>query len=132
MLESINNLIENEEEIEEEEDKNISKEEKKVKKDNKKVNYEGFLKDKDNMHYYHIDNTNKEWEFTEINGAKRNFYFKCSTKGCKGFWMINRIGDIKIFKLTKTLNLNCCCEHSYYKSNKCINDLNKSLITKTE
>lgn len=46
--------------------------------------------------------------------------------------MINRIGDIKIFKLTKTLNLNCCCEHSYYKSNKCINDLNKSLITKTE
>ena len=91
---------------------------KKIKKSikiiNKKVNYERFFKDKDNIHYYHIDNTNKEWEFTEINGANKNFYFKSSTKGCKGFGMINRIVDTKIFKLTKTHNLNYY-EHTYYK-----------------
>ena len=131
MFESNNHLITNEEEIEEEEG-NISKEEnKRVNKDNKKVNYKRFLKDKDNIHYYHIDNTNKEWEFTEINGAKKNLYFKCSTKGCKGFGIINRKGDTKIFKLTKTHNLNYH-EHTYYKCNKCINDLNKGLITKTK
>lgn len=111
ILESNNNLLANEEYNEEEE--NISKEENKsVKKDIKKVNYERFLKDKDNIHYCHIDNTNKEWEFTEINGPKKYFYFKCSSKGCKGFGMINRICDIKIFKLTKNPILTYY-EHTY-------------------
>jgi hypothetical protein len=129
LLESIKNLTEYEEEFEEE-DENISKEEnKRIKKVNKKVIYEIFLKDKDNIHYYHIDNINKEWEFTEINGSKKNFYFNCSAKGCKGFGMINRIGGIKILKLTKTHNLDYY-EHSYYKNNKSIKDLNKGLIKK--
>ena len=125
------NILEKEEEPEEDTEKMSNEENKSIKKENKKVNYERFLKDKDNIHYYHIDKTNKEWEFTEINGSKKKYYFKCSTKGCKGFGMINRIGDIKTFNLTKFHNLNYY-EHTYYKTNKCINDLNKGAITKKE
>ena len=57
-------------------------------------------------HYYYIDNKNDEWEYTEINGSKNDFYFKCSTVNCSGFGMINRHNINKIFRVTKSQILN--------------------------
>ena len=66
----------------------------------KKKLMKNFFKKEDYSHYYYTDNAYLEWELTEINGSKQNFYFKCSTKGCKAFGMINRNSNKKIFILT--------------------------------
>ena len=43
------------------------------------------LLDKTQRHYYYVDSDNIEWEFTEMNGTKKNYYFKCSTTNCGAF-----------------------------------------------
>ena len=60
-----------------------NEENKSIKKENKKVNYERFLKDKDNIHYYYLDNTYKELEFTEINGSKKSTILNVVLKDVK-------------------------------------------------
>ena len=66
-------------------------------------------------HCYYIDKNNKEWCFTEINGGKNFFYFKCSTHKCNGFGKILRNGENKEFSLTKKHTLSYE-EHIYYKN----------------
>ena len=80
---------------------------------NKKEIYPRLLKNNES-HYYNIDDNNIEWEFTEINGTKNNYYFKCSSIKCGGFGMINRLLKDKIFVLTKEHKLEYY-KHSYYK-----------------
>ena len=63
----------------------------------KNKKYPKLKQNKDDTHYYFIDNNNKEWQFLEINGGKKNYCFKCSTKICKGFGMIERENNNVIF-----------------------------------
>ena len=58
--------------------------------------------------FYYTDNNKNEWKFTEINGTKNHFYFKCSTHICKGLGKIERPKEKKNnnkFELTKTQNI---------------------------
>ena len=56
-------------------------------------------------HYYFYDNNNNEWQFLEINGSKKDFYFKCCTNVCKTFEMIERNDKDKKFRLRKEHNV---------------------------
>ena len=74
-----------------------------LKKSRIKKTYPEYLKEKE--HYFYIDNNNNEWCFTEINGTKENYYFKCSTHICKGFGKLkrnkNELNNENQFTLTK-------------------------------
>ena len=62
---------------------NISHEDKEKGNDNKnKRQIYPLLLNNNESHYYYIDENNIEQEFTEINGTKNNFYFKCSSIKC--------------------------------------------------
>ena len=82
----------------------------------------------DEKHYFHTDCNKKEWEFLEINGTSKNYYFKCSTGRCKGFEMINRIDKSVIFRLTKKHTLDYY-SHTYYKKIICAKELLDENIT---
>ena len=89
--------------------------------------YEKFLKNGE--HYFYIDNDKKEWKFTEINGCKNYYYFKCSTYNCKGFGKLERKTENNDninnkFELTKQHSIDYT-EHTYYKTH-IINNIIKS------
>ena len=104
---------------------------KKEKRKTQKRNYDFLLEKKINKHYYYFDINNEEWEFTEVNGSAKNYYFKCSTSLCKGYGMINREDLFHKFILTKEHNLKYY-QHSYYKNYKCQDDIIKGNIKKKD
>lgn len=55
-------------------------------------------------HYYYTDLDKKEWEFLEINGTSKNYYFKCSTESCNGFGILERFDKSLKFQLTKNIH----------------------------
>ena len=45
-----------------------------------KKEYNRFMNNIEDKHYYYIDNNNDEWEYLEINGTSENFYFNVLVK----------------------------------------------------
>ena len=104
--------------------------------ENKKKKYKKkilpkYIQNEEDKHYYYIDNNHNEWQFLEINGTQYNYYFKCSTRNCKGFGMISRINKLKIFNITKQHNIPYY-NHSYYKKNIYIKKLTNYNFSKEE
>ena len=99
------------------------------KKTNKtKKEYNRFLNNIEDKHYYYIDNNNDEWEYLEINGTSENFYFKCSCKMFCGFGMIKRNDNEKKFRVTKKHNLEYY-KHPYYIKYISLKNIIKNNIT---
>ena len=92
------------------EDNDLNENEISNKTKNKK--YPKFIQNKVDTHYYFIDNNNKEWQFSEINRGEKINYFKCSTKICKGFGIIDRENKNSIFRITKEHSIKYY-EHTY-------------------
>ena len=125
--EMINNSLNLGNDLNENEDEAIKN--KGRKKTNKtKKEYNRFLNNIEDKHYYYIDNNNDEWEYLEINGTSENFYFKCSCKICCGFGMIKRNDNEKKFKVTKKHNLEYY-KHPYYIKYVSLKNIIKNNIT---
>ena len=69
--------------------------------------------------YYYIDSSDKEWQFTEINGTLNKYYFKCSTFKYSAFSKINLNDNKKEFSLTRGHNIQYY-NHSYFRNTICI------------
>ena len=108
---------------------NSNEKPKEIKKTRKNKIYPKMLNKDIDKHYYHLDNNNNEWQFLEINGVKKYFYFRCTTKGCKAFAKIDRSDKEKNFILTKNHNINYY-NHTYYLKKLSAEDLLKEKITK--
>ena len=104
-----------------------------LKKSRTKKSYPKYLKEKE--HYFYIDNNNNEWCFTEINGTKENYYFKCSTHICKGFGKLkrnkNELNNENQFTLTKEHTIPYE-EHNYYKDTVIPKKLQQGNLTKKD
>ena len=61
-----------------------------LKKKQKNKIYPRLLNEVKVKYYYFTDHKNYQWQFLEINGVKKYYYFKCSTRSCHGFGMINK------------------------------------------
>ena len=108
-----------------------SDESKPFKKKSKNKIYPRLLKDEDGKHYYFTNYKNYEWQFLVIYSVKNSFYFKCSTRACHGFGMINRNDNQLIFRLTKNHDIDYL-NHTYYIKSVCPNNLIKWNLTKEE
>ena len=110
---------------------NSNEKTKEIKKTPKNKIYPKMLNKDIDKHYYHLDNKNNKWQFLEMNGVKKYYYFRCTTKGCKAFAKIDRNDKEKNFILTKNHNINYY-NHTYYLKKLSAEDLLKEKLTKEE